>query len=241
MGQLDGKVAIVTGGSRGIGEGIARRLAAEGAAVAITYHGSTETAELVAKDINGVALRVDSGDRDAVRAGVRQVVEHFGRLDILVNNAGVAVVAPIGDLPDDAYDRSVAVNLTGVYTASQEALHHLGAGGRIITIGSVNADRVHFGGGSVYALTKAGIAGFTRALAREVGQRGITVNTVQPGPVDTDMNPADGPFAGFTRPHIAIDRYGSPAEVASLVAYLAGPESTYVTGATLNADGGYSA
>jgi 3-oxoacyl-[acyl-carrier protein] reductase len=246
MGQLDGKVAIVTGGSRGIGEGIARRLAAEGAAVALTYHSGNETAELVAKEITGsggraVALRVDSGDRAAVREGVRQVVDRFGRLDILVNNAGVAVVAPIGDLPDEVYDRSVAVNLTGVFTASQEALWHLGAGGRIITIGSVNADRVHFGGGSVYALTKAGIAGFTRALAREVGPRGITVNTVQPGPVDTAMNPADGPFAGFTRPHIAVDRYGSPAEVASLVAYLAGPESSYVTGATLNADGGYSA
>ncbi len=184
---------------------------------------------------------VDFLDLPAVVGLVDAVTERWDHLDILVNNAGVAVVAPITDLPDDVYDRSVAVNLTGVFTASQEALRHLGTGGRIITIGSVNADRVHFGGGSVYALTKAGIAGFTRALAREVGPRGITVNTVQPGPVDTDMNPADGPFAGFTRPHIAVDRYGTPAEVASLVAYLAGPDASYVTGATLNADGGYSA
>ena len=245
MGQLDGKVAIVTGGSRGIGKGIARRLAAEGAAVALTYHGSTETAELVAKEITG------SGGR-AVRCGwtpatgtrsarYREVADRFGRLDILVNNAGVAVVAPIGDLPDDVFDRSVAVNLPASSPPARRRCAHIGHGGRVITIGSVNADRVPFAGGSAVRPHQGRGRGVHQSLAREVGPRGITVNNVQPGPVDTDMNPADGPFAGFTRPHIAVDRYGSPAEVASLVAYLAGPESSYVTGATLNADGGYSA
>jgi 3-oxoacyl-[acyl-carrier protein] reductase len=245
MSNLEGRVALVTGGSRGIGAGIARRLAAEGAAVAVTYNSSPERAEGVVKEITAeggtaVALRVDSADRAAVRAGVREVAERFGRLDILVNNAGVIGFGTIGEISDDGYDNTVAVNLTAVYAASQEALNHLGDGGRIINIGSVNADRIHFGGGTVYALTKAGVAGLTRALARELGPRRITVNTVQPGPVDTELNPADGPFAGVTRPQIAVDRYGTAAEVAGVVAYLAGPESSFVTGATINVDGGYA-
>ncbi|MEU6207352.1 3-oxoacyl-ACP reductase family protein [Micromonospora musae] len=243
---LAGKVAIVTGGSRGIGAGIAQRLAAAGATVAITYNSSAEQAETVAKSIGeaggtAVALRVDAADREAVRAGVAEVVERFGRLDILVNNAGVTVVGPIESISEADYDRNLAVNLTAVFMASQEALRHLGDGGRIITIGSINADRIHFGGGSVYALTKAGVAGLTRALAREVSGRGITVNTVQPGPVDTDMNPADSPFAEITRPHIAVGRYGTAAEVGSLVTYLAGPDAAYISGATINVDGGFAA
>ncbi|MFD0783192.1 3-oxoacyl-ACP reductase family protein [Micromonospora azadirachtae] len=243
---LAGKVAIVTGGSRGIGEGIARRLAAAGATVAITYNSSAEQAESVAKSIGeaggtAVAVRVDAADRAGVRAGIGEIAERFGRLDILVNNAGVTVVGPIDSIGDAEYDRSLAINLTAVFVASQEALRYLVDGGRIITIGSINADRIHFGGGSVYALTKAGVAGLTRALAREVSDRGITVNTVQPGPVDTDMNPADGPFAEITRPHIAVGRYGTAAEVGSLVTYLAGPDAAYVTGATINVDGGFAA
>ncbi|MBM0230854.1 SDR family oxidoreductase [Micromonospora sp. STR1_7] len=243
---LAGKVATVTGGSRGIGEGIARRLAAAGATVAITYNSSAKQAELVAKSIQeaggtALAVRVDAADRAAVRAGVAEIVAQFGRLDILVNNAGVGGVGAIETITDEGYDHTVAVNLTAVFAASQEALRHLSDGGRIITIGSINADRIHFGGGSVYALTKAGVAGFTRALAREVSSRGITVNTVQPGPVDTEMNPADGPFAEITRPYIAAARYGTAAEVGSLVTYLAGPDAAYITGATINVDGGYAA
>ncbi|MEV6373194.1 3-oxoacyl-ACP reductase family protein [Micromonospora musae] len=243
---LAGKVAIVTGGSRGIGAGIAQRLAAAGATVAITYNSSAEQAQTVAESIGeaggtAVALRVDAADREAVRAGIAEVVERFGRLDILVNNAGVTVVGPIESISEADYDRNLAVNLTAVFMASQEALRHLGDGGRIITIGSINADRIHFGGGSVYALTKAGVAGLTRALAREVSGRGVTVNTVQPGPVDTDMNPADSPFAEITRPHIAVGRYGTAAEVGSLVTYLAGPDAAYISGATINVDGGFAA
>jgi 3-oxoacyl-[acyl-carrier protein] reductase len=197
---------------------------------------------LVAESLdNAVALKVDSADRAAVRAGILEVVERYGRLDILVNNAGVTRVGTIDAIGDRDYDESVAINLTAVFAASQEALRHLVDGGRIITIGSINADLIHFGGGSVYALTKAGVAGLTRALAREVSSRGITVNTVQPGPVDTDMNPADGPFAEITRPHIAAGRYGTTDEIGSLVTYLAGPDAAYISGATINIDGGYAA
>ncbi|WP_394617502.1 3-oxoacyl-ACP reductase family protein [Lentzea sp. JNUCC 0626] len=243
---LEGKVAIVTGGSRGIGAGIAERLAQAGATVAITYYASPDQAELVVKLIEdkggeAVAIKVDAGDRDAVRAGVREVVERFGRLDVLVNNAGVIDVKPIADVGDDEYDRTVAVNQTSVFVASQEAVKHLQEGGRIITVGSINADRVTYPGGTLYVLTKAAVAGFTKALAREVGPRGITVNNIQPGPTDTDMNPADGPRADGSRAHIAIGRYGTADEVASLVAYLAGPDAAYISGASIDVDGGYAA
>ncbi|GLY50962.1 3-oxoacyl-ACP reductase family protein [Lentzea sp. NBRC 102530] len=244
--ELEGKVAIVTGGSRGIGAGIAQRLARAGATVAITYYASPDQAELVVKSIEeaggeAVAIKVDAGDRDAVRAGVHEVVERFGRLDVLVNNAGVIDVKPIGEVADDEYDRTVAVNQTSVFAASQAALEHLQDGGRIITVGSINADRVTYPGGTLYVLTKAAVAGFTKALAREVGARGITVNNIQPGPTDTDMNPADGPRADFSRAHIAIGRYGTADEVASLVAYLAGPDAAYISGASIDVDGGYAA
>lgn len=244
--MLNGKVALVTGGSRGIGEGIARRLAREGAAVAVTYNASADRAEALVKEIvadggQALAVQADAADRASLRAAVTEVAERLGRLDILVNNAGVAALRPIEDLTDADYDHVAAVNLRGVFAATQEALRHIGDGGRIITIGSINADRVPYAGGSLYALTKAGVAGFTRALAREVGGRGITVNTVQPGPVDTDMNPADGPMAASALPHLAVGRYGTADEVAGLVAYLAGPDAAYVTGTTLDVDGGYAA
>ncbi|MEU8002642.1 3-oxoacyl-ACP reductase family protein [Catellatospora sp. NPDC049111] len=244
--QLNGKVALVTGGSRGIGAGIARRLAREGATVAVTYQSSADAAATVVKEIEAeggkaYAVRADSADRDAVRGVVDEVARRSGRLDILVNNAGVVGFGPIGELTDEVYDQTVGVNLHAVFHASQAALRHLGEGGRIITIGSVNADRMPFAGGSLYALTKAGVAGFTRGLAREVGPRGITVNTVQPGPVDTDMNPADGPMSGALLPALAVGRYGTADEVAAAVAYLAGPEAGYVTGATLDIDGGFLA
>ena len=243
---LNGKVALVTGGSRGIGEGIARRLAREGAAVAVTYNASADRAEALVKEIvadggQALAVQADAADRASLRTAVTEVVDRLGRLDILVNNAGVGVIRPIEELTDADYDHVAAVNLRAVFAATQEALRHIGDGGRVITIGSINADRVPFAGGSLYALTKAGVAGFTRALAREVGSRGITVNTVQPGPVDTDMNPADGPWAASALPHLAVGRYGTADEVAGLVAYLAGPDAAYITGAALDVDGGYAA
>jgi 3-oxoacyl-[acyl-carrier protein] reductase len=242
---LAGKVAIVTGGSRGIGEAIAHRLAAAGAAVAVTYNVSATRADLLVKSIEtdggrAIAIKVDVADRNAVREAVAHVARVFGRLDILVNNAGVGASGPIDQVTDEGYDKELAINLHSVFFASQEALRHMGDGGRVINIGSINADRIHFDGGTAYAMANAGIAGFSRALAREVSDRGITVNTVQPGPTHTEMNPADGPFARITLPRIALGRYGTTDEVGSLVAYLAGTDAAFITGATINVDGGYS-
>lgn len=244
--KLEGKVALVTGGSRGIGAGIAKRLAEEGAAVAITYVSAPGKAEEVVQAIQAaggkaIAIQADSADVEAVQGAVRQAVHAFGRLDILVNNAGVLALAPIDEFSLEEFDRSVAVNVRGVFAASQEAARHLGEGGRIITIGSVNADRMPFPGGSVYAMTKAAVAGLTRGMARDLGPRGITVNNVQPGPVDTDMNPAEGPFSESLKQLQALQRYGHVDEVAGLVAYLASPEAGYITGANLTIDGGFAA
>ncbi|SNT44740.1 3-oxoacyl-[acyl-carrier protein] reductase [Streptosporangium subroseum] len=243
---LTGKVALVAGGSRGIGAAIARTLARQGASVAITYNASADRAKTLAEEINAeggqaITIKADATDRAAVREAVEETVQRLGRLDILVNNAGVGGVGPIEEITEEGYDHTVAVNLHGVFFATQAALRHMGGGGRIIIIGSINADRIHFGGGSVYALTKAAVAGFARGLAREIGSRGITVNTIQPGPTNTEMNPEDGAFAAITKPFIAVDRYGTVDEVASLVAYLAGPDAAYITGATINVDGGYAA
>ncbi|QDQ12717.1 3-oxoacyl-ACP reductase family protein [Streptomyces spectabilis] len=244
-GSLSGKVALVTGGSRGIGAAIARRLAREGAAVAITYHSSPGRADGVVADIESeggraVAIAADSGDAEAVRAAVTGTVAAFGRLDVLVNNAGVGTMGPLGELTVDDFDRDVAVNVRAVWVASQEALRHLGDGGRIISIGSVFADRMPFPNGTTYALTKAAVAGFTRALARELGPRAITVNNVQPGPVATDTNPPEGPVADVMTGLTPASRYATPDEVTGLIVYLAGPEAAYVTGATINIDGGFT-
>lgn len=243
---LIGKVALVTGGSRGIGAAIAARLARDGAAVAITYaNAQQKAAEVVAaiEMAGGQALpiRADSADVAAVKSAVAETVRTLGHLDILVNNAGIFIVAPLDAFSLDDFDRMVAVNVRGVFVAIQEASRHMGAGGRIITIGSVNADRVPFQGGSVYAMTKAAVAGLTRGLARDLGPRGITVNNVQPGPVDTDMNPANGPSAESTKDMMALGRYSQGDEIAAMVAYLAGPEAGFVTGASLTIDGGYTA
>jgi 3-oxoacyl-[acyl-carrier protein] reductase len=241
-----GKVALVTGGSRGIGAAIAKRLARDGAAVALTYTSAPQKADEVVRAIESaagraLAIRADSADADAVRSAVAQTVEKLGRLDVLVNNAGIAVVAPLDEFSLDDFDRLVAVNVKGVFVAIQEAARHMGDGGRIINIGSVNADRMPFAGGSVYAMTKAAVAGLTRGLARDLGPRGITVNNVQPGPVATDMNPADGPFADSMKGWMALARYGQGDEIAAMVAYLAGPEAGFVTGASLTIDGGFAA
>ncbi|MGJ5820557.1 3-oxoacyl-ACP reductase family protein [Paludibaculum fermentans] len=246
MSQLAGKVALVTGASRGIGAAIAKRLAQDGATVAITYATSPEKAEEVVKSIEAaggqaLAIQADSGDPAAVKGAVAFTAAKFGRLDILVNNAGVAFMAPIGEFPEEQFERLLAVNVRGVFSATKEAVRHMGDGGRIIMIGSINGDFVPFTGGSVYALTKAAISGFTRGLARDLGPRGITVNNLQPGPVDTDLNPAGGPNAAGLKAMMALQRFGQVSEIAALVSLLAGPEGGYITGASLNIDGGFSA
>lgn len=242
---LSGKRALVTGGSRGIGAEIVRRLAADGAAVAFTYssspsHAEKVVAELTAGGATVVALPADSADPAQVTRAVEQTVSDLGGLDILVNNAAVAHVAPIDEFPAEQFDRLVAINIGGVYWAVRGAVRHLGEGGRIINIGSINAERIPAAGFSVYGMTKGAIASFTRGLARDLAPRGTTVNNVQPGPIDTDANPADGPFAELGKQIVAQGRYGHTADVAALVSFLAGPESGYITGANLNVDGGYT-
>ncbi len=243
---LKGKVALVTGGSRGLGAAIAKRLASDGASVAITYTSSPQKADEVvgAIESNGghaLAIRADSADAEAVRNAVAATVQAFGGLDILVNNAGIVTLAPIDEFKLAEFDRLIAVNVRGVFVAAQEAARNMKQGGRIINIGSVNSDLMPFAGGSVYALTKGAVASFTRGLARDLGPRGITVNNIQPGPVDTDMNPADGPFAESMKSLMALGRYGHGDEVAAMVSYIAGPEAAFVTGASLKIDGGFAA
>ena len=243
---LSGQVAFVQGGSRGIGAAIVKRLARDGATVAFTYVSSTSKAEEIVTTITAaggkaLAIRADSADAVAVQHAIRQTVTTFGRLDILVNNAGVLVWGNIEELTLDDLDRTLAVNIRSVFVACQEAAHHMGKGGRIINIGSTNADRIPMAGGSVYAMSKSALVGLTKGMARDLGPRGITVNNVQPGPVDTDMNPADGESAEQLKGMMALARYGKDDEIASFVAYLAGPEAGYVTGASLTIDGGFSA
>lgn len=244
--QLTGKVAFVQGGSRGIGAAIVKRLAREGAAVAFTYVSSADKAKAVAQEIEAaggraLAIHADSSDASAVQQSIQAAAKAFGRIDILVNNAGVLALAPVEDFKLEDFDRTVAVNVRSVFVATQEAVRHMGDGGRIITIGSTNADRMPFAGGAVYAMSKAAIVGLTKGLARDLGPRGITVNNVQPGPVDTDMNPANSDFADTLKGLMAVGRYGKDEEIASFVAYLAGPEAGYITGASLTIDGGFGA
>jgi 3-oxoacyl-[acyl-carrier protein] reductase len=244
--KLSGKVALVTGGSRSIGAAIAKRLAADGASVAITYSSSPGKADEVVRAIEdaggkALAIKADAANPDAVRAAVTKTVEKFGGIDILVNNAGIAIVAPVDKFSMEDFEKSFAINVRGYFVATQEAVRHMRDGGRIINIGSVNSERVTFAGGSVYAMTKAAVAGLTRGLARDLGARKITVNNVQPGPVDTDMNPEDSDWGRATLPNVALGRYGRTDEIASFVAYLASPEAGYITGAGLLIDGGYAA
>lgn len=237
MASLNGKTALVIGGSRGIGAAVARRLAADGAQVTLTYNGSRDAAEAVAAEIGGAAVRSDAADRDVVRRTVREA----GPLDILVVNAGVIAMGPASELDPDAIDHMIDVNVRAPYHAAVEASRAMRDEGRIVIIGSVNGDRVPFGGASAYAMTKSAVQGMTRGLARELGERGITVNNVQPGPVDTDMNPADGPMAETMHSHMALKRHIRPDEIAGLVAYLVGPEAAMVTGAQHTIDGGFGA
>ena len=243
---LSGKVALVTGGSRGIGAAIAKRLASDGAAVAITYTSAPQKAEEVVRGIEkaggkALAIRADNTDAKAVKNAVNETVKKLGSLDVLVNNAGIAAFGPLEELSLDDFDRTMSVNVRAVFVAAQEAARHMKEGGRIITIGSVNGDRIPIAGGTAYATSKAAVAGLTRALARDLGPRGITVNNVQPGPVETDMNPAEGPFAETLKGFLALKRYGQGDEIAGMVAYLASPEAAYVTGASLTIDGGFLA
>ncbi|MED5608119.1 3-oxoacyl-ACP reductase family protein [Pseudomonas sp. JH-2] len=243
---LAGKVAFVQGGSRGIGAAIVQRLARDGAAVAFTYVSSAQKAEDLAATVQAaggraLAIQADSADADSLKAAIERAAAHFGRLDILVNNAGVLAVAPLDEFTLEDFDRTLAVNVRSVFVATQAAARHMGEGGRIITIGSTNAERMPFAGGGVYAMSKAAVTGLTRGFARDLGPRGITVNNVQPGPVDTDMNPDSGDFAESLKGLMALDRYGRAEEIASFVAYLAGPEAAYITGANLLIDGGFAA
>ncbi|MEZ2294266.1 SDR family oxidoreductase [Variovorax sp. RCC_210] len=244
---LAGKVAFVTGGSRGIGAAIVRRLARDGAAVAFSYSNAQATADELARAIEAeggraLALKIDSAEADALKAGIDQAARHFGgRIDILVNNAGVLHLGPIDQFTLADFDRTLAVNVRAVFVAIQAALSHMGTGGRIVNISSTNAERMPFAGGGVYAMSKSALTGLVQGLARDLGPRGITINNVQPGPVDTDMNPANGPMASTMHSFMAIDRHGHADEIAGMVAYLASPEAAFVTGAGLNIDGGFAA
>jgi len=246
MSKLAKKVALVTGGSRGIGAAIAKRLAADGAQVAITYSKDASSASAVVKAIeaNGgkaIAIQADSVDAEAIKAAVEKAVATFGGLDILVNNAGTAIPKPFEQATLEELDRVLNLNVRGVFIATQAALKHLKIGGRIIMIGSCVGERMMTPGLAAYSATKGAVKMFTQGLSREVGSRGITVNNVQPGPIDTDLNPAAGDWAAPQKAMTSLGRYGTVDEVAALVAFLAGPESSYITGANLTVDGGTNA
>ncbi|MQX40787.1 SDR family oxidoreductase [Sinorhizobium meliloti] len=244
--SLAGKVALVTGGARGIGAAIVRRLVREGASVAFTYGKSERAATALVDDLaasggRALAIKSDAADATAVREAVAQTFDIFGQLDILVNNAGVLHWSPFETFSLEDFDETLAVNVRSVFVASQAAAKHMGEGGRIINIGSCNADRVPSAGGGVYAMSKSALVGLSAGLARDLGPRGITVNNVQPGPTDTDMNPEKGDHASGLHDIMAIRRHARPEEIAGMVAYLAGPEAGMVTGANLRIDGGFAA
>ena len=243
-GPLNGKVALVTGGSRGIGAATALRLAQEGADVAVTYVNGKEAAQDVVRAVEAlgrraVALRADSADAAEAAGAVERTAEALGGLDVLVNNVGVGVLGPLAGLALSDVDRVLAVNVRGVFLASQAAAAHMTHGGRIITIGTCMTQRVPGPGGTLYAMSKSALVGLTKALARELGARGITANIVHPGPIDTDLNPANGPYAADQATMTALGRFGRPAEVATTVAHLA--TADYVTGAEYSVDGGHAA
>ncbi|WP_375436003.1 3-oxoacyl-ACP reductase family protein [uncultured Hymenobacter sp.] len=243
MSRFTNKVALVTGGSRGIGAAIVRRLTQEGAAVAFTYVSSTAKAEALATELTQQGLRVlalqaDSADSGAVTAAVEQVAATFGRVDILVNNAGISSNKPFEEYTLTEFRQLLAVHVEAPFVAAQAALPHMVAGGRIITIGSNLAERVPTANATLYATTKAALLGFTKGLARDVGARRITVNLIQPGPIDTDMNPADSPYSDWLRAQMAIPEFGQGADIASLTAWVASEEGRFVTGSILTIDGG---
>lgn len=244
--RLAGKVALVTGGSRGIGAAIAKRLGSEGANVAISYSSSPDAARRVVGEIrregsDAEAFKADAARPAEVRQLVRTAAARFSGLDILVNNAGVFLAKPVQETSDEEYDRIFDINVKAVFAAVREAANHLQDGGRIITIGSIAGNRASFPGVALYSATKFAVQGLTRGWSREFAPRRITVNVIQPGPIDTDMNPADGDLAKMLLPQVPLSRYGKGDEVASLAAFLASDEASFITGAAINIDGGKDA
>jgi 3-oxoacyl-[acyl-carrier protein] reductase len=244
--KLEGKVALITGGSRGIGAAIAKRLAADGASVAITYSKGADAAASVVKAIEStdgkvIAIQADAANVKAVTSAVEKTVATFGQLDVLVNNAGTAIPKTFEETTLEEMDRVIDINLRGVFVTTQAALKHMKDGGRIIMIGSAVGERVLTPGLVPYSATKGAVKIFTQALSREVGSRGITVNNVQPGPIDTELNPAAGEWSVPQKAATALNRYGHVDEIAAMVAFVAGPESSYITGANLTVDGGMNA
>jgi len=244
--NLEGKIALVTGASRGIGAAIAKRLAADGAKVAITYTKGTDAAASVVKTIEhaggkAIAIQADATNADAVKAAIEKIIATFGGLDVLVNNAGTAIPNKFEDAPLEELDRVIDLNIRGTFIATQAALKRMNKGGRIISIGSCVGERMMTPGLAAYAATKGAIKMFTQGLSREVGDRGITVNNIQPGPIDTDLNPAAGEWAVPQKANTALNRYGSVDDIAAMVAFVAGPDASYITGASLTVDGGTNA
>jgi len=244
--KLEGKIALITGGSRGIGAAIAKRLASDGAGVAITYSKGADAAASVVKEIEraggkAIVIQADATDAQASKAAVEKTVATFGKLDVLVNNAGTAIPKTFEETTLEEMDRVLDINVRGVFIATQAALKHMKTGGRIIMIGSSLGERVLVPGLVPYSATKGAVKIFTQALSRELGNRGLTVNNVQPGPIDTDLNPATSEWAVPQKAVTALDRFGRVDEVAALVAFVAGPESSYITGANLTVDGGMNA
>lgn len=243
MESIKNKVAFVTGGSRGIGQGIVRKLASQGVNIAFTYTSSEDVAnqlatELFTLETKVIAIKADSGDSNSIVSAINVANAALGKFDILVNNAGVAGNAMLPDVTMEDFDRMVAINIKGVFVATQAVTALMNDGGRVINIGSVAGERVIFPGVSVYGMTKAAVAGFSRGIARDLAPRGITVNTIQPGPIATDMNPSNSQFADIIRGFTALGQYGTTNDIADLVAFLASPSAKFITGASINIDGG---
>src|SRR6202167_2874586 len=246
MSKLSKKVALVTGGSRGIGAAIAKRLGAEGATVALTYSKDANSAAKVVKEIEqagrkAVAFQANAANEEAVRDAVEKTVAALGGIDVLVNNAGTAIPKRFEETTLDEMKRLIDLNLFATVMATQAALKHMKSGGRIIMIGSCVGERMMTPGLVPYSATKGAIKMFSQGLSREVGSRGITVNNIQPGPIDTDLNPAAGDWAVPQKAATALNRYGKVEEVAALVAFVASPDASYITGANLTVDGGTNA
>ncbi|MEU8674540.1 SDR family oxidoreductase [Streptomyces sp. NPDC048560] len=246
MTSSSNRTALVTGGSRGIGAATAIRLAQDGADVALTYVRDEAAAQAVVRKIEGygrraVALRADASDAASPAAAVNAAADALGGLDILVNNAGIGILGPITSLTDADIDRTLAVNVRAVFLACRAAAGRMSDGGRIISVGTALSRHTGGPGATLYTMSKSALAGLTKPLARELGPRGITVNLIQPGPVDTDLNPAGGPFAAGQRAATTLDRFGTADEVASLIAYLASEDAAYITGTEVVVDGGHAA